>query len=171
MELKEFKRQVLPLRSKLLGMAKRFLTDTNEAEDMVQEVMMKLWSQRQNLDNCRSIEAFAMTIIQHACIDENRTHKVYEESSQGQQIADSTISAEYLLEIKDEVKLVRQIIFSLPTLQRDTIRMKDIEGYENEQIAEITGCNIEAVRSNLARARKKVREVFLNVIKERDKIC
>ena len=47
------------------------------------------------------------------------------------------------------------------------IRMKDIEEYETEEIAEITGCNAEAIRSNLSRARKKVREVYLQTIQER----
>ena len=74
---------------------------------------------------------------------------------------------ERLLEEKDEFRLMREIIDSLPTLQRTIIRMKDIEEYETEEIAEITGCNAEAIRSNLSRARKKVREVYLQTIQER----
>ncbi|KAA6308740.1 hypothetical protein EZS27_002262, partial [termite gut metagenome] len=46
-------------------------------------------------------------------------------------------------------------------------RMKDIEGYENKEIMEITGCSSESVRSNLSRARKKVRDVYLQAIQER----
>lgn len=47
------------------------------------------------------------------------------------------------------------------------MRMKDIEGYETDEIAEITGCGPEAIRSNLSRARKKVRDVYLRTIQER----
>ncbi len=63
--------------------------------------------------------------------------------------------------------LMHEIIDSLPNLQRTIMRMKDIEGYETDEIAEITGCGPEAIRSNLSRARKKVRDVYLRTIQER----
>ena len=44
--------------------------------------------------------------------------------------------------------------------------MKDVE-YETEEIAEITGCSSEAIRSNLSRARKKVRDIYLQTIQQR----
>lgn len=71
------------------------------------------------------------------------------------------------MEIKDEIRLMHEIIDSLPNLQRTIMRMKDIEGYETDEIAEITGCGPEAIRSNLSRARKKVRDVYLRTIQER----
>ena len=74
---------------------------------------------------------------------------------------------ERLLELKDEVKLIRAIIDSLPNLQRIIMRMKDVEGYETEEIVQITGCNAEAIRSNLSRARKRVRDVYLKIIDEK----
>lgn len=59
---------------------------------------------------------------------------------------------------------MHEIINSLPHLQRTIMRMKDIEGYETDEIAEITGCGPEAIRSNLSRARKKVRDIYLQTI-------
>ena len=56
---------------------------------------------------------------------------------------------------------VRFLISKLPTLQQVIIRMKDIEGYELAEIAEITGSQVEAVRMNLSRARKKIREQLM----------
>lgn len=47
------------------------------------------------------------------------------------------------------------------------MRMKDVEEYESEEIAQITGCSAEAIRSNLSRARKKVRDIYLQTIQER----
>jgi RNA polymerase sigma-70 factor (ECF subfamily) len=71
----------------------------------------------------------------------------------------------------EEAELVKQIIEHLPELQRNTIRMKDIEGYENDEIAEIIGCSSESVRSNLSRARKQVRTVYLQIVRERKRVC
>ena len=73
------------------------------------------------------------------------------------------MNPERVLEGNDEIRLMREIISSLPTLQQTIIRMKDIEEYETEEIAQITGCSSESIRSNLSRARKKVRDIYLKI--------
>ena len=68
MELKQFKITVVPLRDKLLNYARRMTDDPSDAEDAVQEVMLKLWNLRQKLDEYRSIEAVTMTMTHHLCM-------------------------------------------------------------------------------------------------------
>jgi RNA polymerase sigma-70 factor (ECF subfamily) len=58
------------------------------------------------------------------------------------------------------------LLLQLSTLQQTIIRMKDIEGYELAEIAEITATPVENVRVNLSRARKKIREQFLQLNKQ-----
>ena len=65
------------------------------------------------------------------------------------------------LEQHDTVARIRWLISKLPSLQQTIIRMKDVEGYELAEIAEITGTQVEAVRVNLSRARKKIREQLM----------
>jgi RNA polymerase sigma-70 factor (ECF subfamily) len=144
------------------------LTDEPEdAEDAVQEVLLKLWNKRLELEQYRNIEAFAMTLTHNICIDMWRCKRNDTLSLDIVQAASPTGTPERLLEIKDEIHLMHEIIDSLPNLQRTIMRMKDIEGYETDEIAEITGCGPEAIRSNLSRARKKVRDVYLRTIQER----
>lgn len=166
MELNEFKTTVLPLRSKLLAYACKLSDDKEDAEDAVQEVLLKLWSNRQELEHYRSIEAFAMTLTHNVCMDLRRKHKDTQAIDNLPDTAHDN-TPERLLEMKDEVKLIRALIDSLPTLQRTIMRMKDVEGYETEEIAQITGCNAEAIRSNLSRARKRVRDSYLKIIQEK----
>ena len=66
-----------------------------------------------------------------------------------------------ITEQKDMVRHVKNIIETLPSLQQTIIRMKDVEGYELQEIAAITDTLVEAVRVNLSRARKKVREQMI----------
>lgn len=167
MELKEFKITVLPLRAKLLNYARKLTDEPEDAEDAVQEVLLKLWNKRLELEQYRSIEAFAMTLTHNICIDMWRCKRNDTLSLDIVQAASPTGTPERLLEIKDEIRLMHEIIDSLPNLQRTIMRMKDIEGYETDEIAEITGCGPEAIRSNLSRARKKVRDVYLRTIQER----
>lgn len=158
---------VLPLRAKLLNYARKLTDEPEDAEDAVQEVLLKLWNKRLELEQYRSIEAFAMTLTHNICIDMWRCKRNDTLSLDIVQAASPTGTPERLLEIKDEIRLMHEIIDSLPNLQRTIMRMKDIEGYETDEIAEITGCGPEAIRSNLSRARKKVRDVYLRTIQER----
>lgn len=167
MELKQFKTDVLPLRNKLLCYAQKMSDDIADAEDAVQEVMLKLWNIRLKLDEYRSVEALAMTMTRNACMDVWRSKRPDSLSLDCVQKASPTAPPDRLLEEKDEFQLMREIIESLPPLQQTIIRMKDVEEYETEEIAEITGCAAEAIRSNLSRARKKVRDTYIQMIQEK----
>lgn len=167
MELKQFKISVLPLRGKLLSYALKLTDESADAEDAVQEVMLKLWNIRRKLDEYHSIEALSMTMTRNACMDQWRSKRTDTLPLDHVQAASRAATPERLLEEKDEFRLMREIIASLPPLQQAIIRMKDVEEYETEEIAEITGCSSEAIRSNLSRARKKVRDIYLQTIQER----
>ena len=160
MELKQFKIAVLPLRDKLLSYARKLTDDHSDAEDDVQEVMLKLWNLRPKLDEYHSIEALAMTMTHHTCMDILRGKHPDNLSLDSVQAASPVATPERLLEEKDEFSLMRHIISTLPPLQQTILRMKD-------EIAEITGCSSEAIRSNLSRARKNVRDIYLQTIQQR----
>lgn len=161
MELEVFKKQVIPLRRKLQNIVFKLLQDEDDAEDIVQETFLKLWSMRDKLDAYNSVEALAVQIARNKALDKMKARKTerVEEGSKG--IASEALTPDKALEQLDLVELVRHIVESLPLLQQEIIRMKDIEGYEMNEIAEITGTQVEAVRVNLSRARKKVRDKFM----------
>ena len=163
MELNQFKITVVPLRGKLLNYARKLTDDSSDAEDVVQEVMLKLWNIRQKLEEYNSIEALAVRITHNLCMDMWRSKRTDQVSLDQVPVVSQTVNPERVLERNDEIRLMREIISSLPTLQQTIIRMKDIEEYETEEIAQITGCSSESIRSNLSRARKKVRDIYLKI--------
>ena len=170
MELEKFKKTVIPLRDKLLAYSLKLAREQVDAEDIVQDVFLKLWSMREKLDDYQSVEALALTITKNKVLDElKRSHTESLESISTTALNDyNTIqNPESIAEQNDTVKHIKIFIESLPSLQQTIIRMKDIEGYELLEIAEITGSQIEAIRVNLSRARKKVRDhlIQLNNIK------
>ena len=166
MELNRFKVEVLPLRGKIYNYSLKMLENTEEAEDTVQEVFLKLWEMRAKLSEYDSVEAFAVTMTKNMCLNKLsfRQRHVREELQQIQNIGNSE-TAEQQLENADAVDKVKQIIETLPPLQKMIIKMRDIEDYDMDTIAEITGCTEEAVRMNLSRARKKVKEMFFKINK------
>ena len=150
MELNQFKITVVPLRGKLLNYARKLTDDSSDAEDVVQEVMLKLWNIRQKLEEYNSIEALAVRITHNLCMDMWRSKRTDQVSLDQVPVVSQTVNPERVLEGNDEIRLMREIISSLPTLQQTIIRMKDIEEYETEEIAQITGCSSESIRSNLS---------------------
>ena len=133
MELKQFKIAVLPLRDKLLSYARKLTDDHSDAEDAVQEVMLKLWNLRPKLDEYHSIEALAMTMTHHTCMDILRGETSRQPIARQRTGCQSGRHPERLLEEKDEFSLMRHIISTLPPLQQTILRMKDVERVRNRR--------------------------------------
>ena len=155
----EFKIEVFPLKNKLFRFAKRLLDDTEEAEDMVQDVFIKLWKKKDELKEYRSIEALAMITIKNQCLDKLRGRKYTIEKIDNLKEEVEEVMKEDKADLSDIIGTVHRIIKSLPEQQRMIIQLRDIEGYDYEEIAAILGMNENAIRVNLSRARKKIREI------------
>ena len=163
MEQEQFKQIAIPLRKQLLQYSRRFLENPEDAEDIVKEVLMKLWCMRKELDRYDSVPALAVQITKNLCL--NRIKVLQRQTEQTEHLTlESNIPTPYTqLEQKDTVTHVLKIIDRLPDLQQAVLRMKHIDGFEIEEIAGITGSSPEAVRMNLSRARKKVKDLFFKI--------
>ncbi|MEA5127198.1 MAG: RNA polymerase sigma factor [Proteiniphilum sp.] len=161
MDIVEYKKIVVALRPSLLAVARRITGNTQDAEDVVQDVCLKIWHFRDRIDQYENMKAYSTTMVKNLSIDKIRSRKAFSDELElagketGEQLPDS------LLEEKEERDAIRKIIEMLPPLQQRILQMKDIEGYETDEITEITGMAAEAVRNNLSRARKRIRELYL----------
>lgn len=161
MTVETFKIEVLPLKNKLYRFAYRLLNNSMDSEDMVQEVMLKLWVRREKLGEYKSIEAFAMVILKNMCLDKMKA-KGYRTDGLDERKNDSGGHSPHTsLELSDTTEKVKTIIDTLPEHQKMIIHLRDIEGYEFEEIAEIMQMSLNTIRVNLSRARKKVRETLV----------
>lgn len=153
-----FKIEVLPIKDRLYRFAKRIINNLPEAEDIVQEVFIRLWKKRDHLEEYRSVEAFAMIITKNLCYDYLKSKKRLTGELTNLNDRGSEYTVELQTEFADSHNLIKELITRLPDKQRMIIQLRDIEGFEFEEIAEITGINTNAVRVNLSRARKTIRE-------------
>lgn len=166
MELETFKITVLPLRRKMLNLSFKLTEDRADAEDIVQEAFLKLWHIRDRLDEYQCVEALVMQVIKNLSLDKLRVRRPGGPEIETLSLDSGLRTPAEQLEQQEAVEQIRRLITFLPSLQQTIIRMKDVEGYELAEIAEITGTQVEAVRVNLSRARKKVREQFLLLNKQ-----
>lgn len=160
MNAQEFQIQVYPLKNKLFRFAKRMLEHTEEAEDVVQEVFIKLWDRREILGEYRSVEALAMVTTRNMCLDRIKKKRYPVENIEDHRGFLENLPMETKTDYSEEMFRLRRAMDELPEQQKTIVHLRDVEGYEFEDIASILDMNENAVRVNLSRARKKLREAL-----------
>lgn len=158
MEITEFNQHIVSLRQELLVTALKLSGDKDISEDYVQEVLLKMWTMRDKLKQHPNCKALAFTMIRNVHID-NWRHKRHEVSVPD--IRDN--ATENVAEENDKIKIISSIIDSLPPLQARAFKMKEIDGYDYEEMQMILGCSAESLRQNISRARKRIREEFFRI--------
>ena len=158
-----FQTDVLPLKDKLFRLALRITLNPAEAEDVVQDTMLKVWNRRDQWEQIDSIEAFCFTICRNLSLDKVRRMGHQEQSLDiGQDPTDHsyTSNPEEQAVQRDRVKLVRQLISQLPEKQRTAMQLRDVEGKSYRDIADIMGITEEQVKINIFRARQTIKKEF-----------
>lgn len=158
MTAEEFNIKVLPLKHKIFRFASRILGKTADSEDAVQDVLLKLWTKRDNLKEVRNIEAFAMTMTKNHCLDSIRTRKWTTDAEDRPENPGPGNDPYRKVEAGNMMEHVQEIISRLPDQQRMVIHLRDVEEKEYEEIAEAMQMEVNNVRVTLSRARKKVRD-------------
>ena len=144
-------------RDTLYRLALNICGDSAEAEDIVQDVFERVWRARDKVLSSAYPRAYICRIVHNLAIDRQRTTTRRRTFSIEESVNHSDNSYTYT-DISDIANLTRQIIASLPEKQRFVIHLRDIEGYEMEEIAEALDMDETNVRMNLSRARMSVRE-------------
>ncbi len=159
MDRKTFDKTIISQRDSFFRVAKSILQDADEASDVVQDVLLKLWEMREDLLRVENPKAFAFRSLRNRCLDIIKLRK--NESDLDDKNLDLSLNPYELIEISDAVNFVQQLIESLPELQRSIIRMRDVEGMEIAEIADIMVMNENAIYTNLSRARTKIKELMI----------
>ena len=162
MTSEEFKIEVLPIKDKLFRFSRRLLGKVEESEDVVQDVFIKLWSNRERINEYRSIEAYAMVITKNLCLDrlKAKRNRIYSREEK-EALTDDTPYKR--TEMTDTMQYVHKLISTVPQQQQMIIHLRDIEGMEFESIGQVMNMEVNAVRVNLSRARKKVRDALIKI--------
>lgn len=158
MDQKTFIQLVSPFKDKIYRVAKRLLVSHDEAQDATQEVLTKLWMQRSKIKKYRSVEAFSMTMTKNYCYD-----KLKAKSSNNLKIVHSNYedhsgNTSRQVEVADEVAWLFKLMKNLPQQQQLIVQLRDVEQFNNTEIAEMLELSEVAVRVALSRARKSLRE-------------
>jgi len=160
-----FRNDVLPLKNELFRLALRITLNRVEAEDIVQDTLIKVWDRRFEWESIDSIEAFSLTVCRNLSLDRLRKKENSNDSLEDVNIAEPVASSnpqDRMIQ-EDRVSLVRQIIDSLPERQRSCMQLRDFEGKSYKEIAQVLDITEEQVKVNIFRARQMVKQKYLKL--------
>ncbi|MBR1518606.1 MAG: RNA polymerase sigma factor [Prevotella sp.] len=158
-----FRTDVLPLKDILYRLALRITLNREDAEDIVQETLIKVWDRRDSWDEIESIEAFSLTICRNLALDHQRRmenrHLSLDETPIERPDSRSLSPAEAMISA-DRISLVRRLVDSLPEKQRSCMQLRDFEGKSYREIAQVLGITEDQVKVNIFRARQTIKQRF-----------
>lgn len=160
-----FRNDIMPLKNELYRLALRITLHSAEAEDVVQETLIKVWKRRDDWEQIDSIEAFCLTICRNLALDKTRK-KANQASSIDERGSEETVDRSYASNPeertmqRDRVELVRRLINNLPEKQRSVMQLRDFEGKSYKEIAAVMGISEELVKVSIFRARQTIKKKF-----------
>jgi len=164
MERSAFEQQARLWRKKALGVSISCGAGKDEAEDIAQDVMLRLWQMHDELSRYESVEALASLMARHLLRNHQRRRQP-EKLDEAVVVSLST-SPHDLLEMKEDDEWLTAKLQQLPTTQRTLLYMRQVERRSHEEIARLLGIETTSVSTLLARARR----TLLNEIKRRNTI-
>lgn len=149
-----FKDTVFCLKDEMYRFAKRFVMSSDEAEDVVQDLMMKFWQKKEELATFGNLKSYALKSVKNECLNRLKHHDV----KMGFADFQMHRSELYQVETNNLKEQIVGFINQLPEKQKAVIHLKDVEEYEVSEISEMLEMEENAVRVNLMRARQKVKD-------------
>ncbi len=164
MQAINFRNDILPLKDKLFRLALRITMNRAEAEDVVQDTMLRVWGRRDEWEGMESVEAYCLTVCRNLAIDRSQLKE-----SQNEELTESNANTPdsadpYSLCVRNEqMALIHRLINGLPEKQRTILQLRDVEGKSYKEIADIVGVSEEQVKVNLFRARQKIKQQYTEI--------
>ena len=153
---------ILPLKNQMYRLALRITLSSQEAEDVVQDVMIKIWQRRDSLGEVDNLEAYALRMVRNLALDRSRMHV-----NQTEELTDETPTAhlhspspEAVLEHDERISTIRTAMERLPEKQRSCMQLRDFEGKTYREIADVMQISEEQVKVSIFRARQQIRQML-----------
>ena len=155
----DIQRDILPLKNILYRLALRITLNSQEAEDVVQDVIIKMWKMGERLNDVENLESFALRLTRNLSIDRQRMKVNQAESFDELEDFNGGISnsIESRLEQQERIDSIRDIMMQMPEKQRLVMQLRDFEGKSYKEIALALEISEDQVKVNIFRARQFVK--------------
>ncbi len=164
MRLEKFDR-IIAIKDKLFRLAFNIMGTREDAEDVVQDVILRVWNKQDSWKDIDNLEGYCMRSVRNVALDKfslkaNRNEELFADASEN---GLSTSHPGEILEQNEQLDIIYRLIKQLPEKQQTVMQLRDIEEMSYKEIAEIMQISEEQVKVTLFRARQKVKEFFKKI--------
>ena len=165
MDAREFKQRFMPHHKLLYRVAYQLTANAQDAEDLLQDMYLKLWQKRDELPQEAVKQAYLVTMMRHLFLDQRRlkhldTSELKEEASPPDER-----SLDHQIDSQDEARQMEGLISQLPERDGRIIRMHLVEERSYEEIEQDTGLSQSNIRIIVMRTRQKLKQQFIKMTK------
>ena len=153
-----FQRELLEATPFLRAFARTLCHDTEQAEDLAQEALLKAWQCREQYQPGTNLRAWLATILRNRFYSQGRRRKW--QADYDQAVMERTLVAPDNQECVVELEDVRRALAMLPDFQREALILVGAGGMSYEQVAQIAGCPLGTVKSRVRRARDELQAIL-----------
>ena len=161
MDQLEFRDFVRTNQDKIFRFAMRLIQREEEAKDIVQDVLIKIWDRRDDLHKIDNLDGWMYTVTRNLCIDRIRARKVHLDVNTQVQVADKQDNPHEQTSKNQLMNLIKKLIEQMPEKQKMVIHLRDIEGLSYDEISEACAIPLAQVKVNLHRARLSLKEKII----------
>lgn len=158
-----FNDDVYPLRDQLYRFSLSIVRKNDIAEDVVQEILIKVWEKREDWENWRNMNAMIFTMTKNLSLDKlkSKNNQLYTIPDGYDTESNSTGPVQRVIS-QDVRRIIDKAIGTLNEVQRMVIQLRDIEGHTYQEIADMTDLTMAQVKVNLHRGRLELRKKLQN---------
>lgn len=148
-----------------MSVALRYVRNRDESREILNESFLKVFNKLHTYNQAKSFKSWLRRIVINTAIDYHRTHHKYQQDVNIEDAGDK----EYDPNILDQLAIeeILGVLQQLPEQYRLIFNLYEIEGYSHQEISESLGIPEGTSRSSLTRAKQKLREMVLNLYKEK----
>ncbi|MCP9236901.1 sigma-70 family RNA polymerase sigma factor [Lewinella sp. JB7] len=151
------------VRDRLYRLALRMTGDGGEAEDVVQEVLLRGWQRREEIVRLDNPPAWLMRMTHNRAIDRLRLRESRRRNEHAAAPGDRCAEDPYRqVESEDTLQHIHRLMARLPTEQRTVLHLREVEGMSYREIVSATGLTMDQVKVYLHRGRTQLRQLLLN---------
>ncbi|HLF62929.1 MAG TPA: sigma-70 family RNA polymerase sigma factor [Saprospiraceae bacterium] len=151
-------------KNRLYRFALRIVKDSLLAEDVVQEVHVKCWQNRDSVEAMANPGAWMMRVTKNLCIDKIRSrHSTTDLDAVSYNVHSHDPVPDSAAEMGDLMQVLRETMETLPPKQKLVFHLREIEGMQYKEISEILNITVDEVKINLFRARQKVKDKLISI--------
>ena len=166
MDAREFKQRFMPHYKLLYRVAYHLTENAQDAEDLLQDMYLKLWQKRDDLPDEAMKEAYLVTMIRRLFIDQRRLKHIDTTAELKTELSPpDEQSLDRQIDIRDEARQMEELISQLSERDAKIIKMHLMEDRSYEEIEQDTGLSQGNIRIIVMRTRQKLKQQFQKITK------